>query len=355
MDIKFLKKKIFWLILLIAIGLAVFFIFLYLKPVIPEENPDGESVVNPESDKVPPSTALISPQSRSWHNSDFKALIYDSDLGSGLVDFLPGKKGCKYIIEDFGTGDTIGDFRACEKAEINVPLGEGRTCSSSYKKEDISQGKCRVSTIAFDRAGNDSGWKSRTFNSDLIKPGVGKISSFIVGPRETITLSVPVSDNSQIAGCWFYVNGKVSELTPRLDPLPCQDGSSCNISLDYSFEKEGDHSVGFGCQDLAGNVGFGEMAEAKIIVNHDPEISFCRVNPVQGDTETEFFFDVEASDPDGDQLSFLWDFGDNQISVDKTSIHKYQAKGTFQPEVKVFDGRGGEVFCQTAWVVAEKK
>lgn len=336
------KRRLIILFILLVIFGVLFFVWFQKTKII---EPKPNSLINFSEDKIPPSTAVISPENNSWHNGDFKAVIFDSDLGSGLIDFVAGKQGCRYIIEDVETGQAIGDFRKCEETEVNVPVGPGKTCSSSFKKNDISSGKCRLSVKAFDRAENDSGWKSKIFNIDLVKPNVSEILPQSVSLNEKRTFSASVSDNSQIIGCWLYINGKNSAVPVKINPVPCENQEECHIEADFSFEKEKDYNVNFGCQDMARNLGFSEPTTVRVVTNHAPQITSCRV------LSNQFF--VEASDPDGDELKFFWNFGDGQSSMEKNPIHQYTKAGTFEPKVRVLDPGGLEENCATAWVVVK--
>ncbi|MDO8504199.1 MAG: PKD domain-containing protein [bacterium] len=335
------KKKIWILLVLTLIGMGLFVYFIFWQPhsKITEEKPRAELSAEDRADKISPSTAVVSPKNQSWHNQDFETLIYDSDLGSGLDE-------CKYIIEDLGNGQAIGDFRECGESKINVPVGEGKVCSTLY---------CKVSAIAFDRAGNSSGWRSRIFNIDLINPEVSQIF-FQLGPFEpnkNYSFQASVSDNAKIIGCWFYL-GKES-LPAGISPIPCEDGKQCLISAEYNFKKEGEYSVRFGCQDAAENAGFGEPETIKVIVNHPPSISFCRVLPAQGTVQTAFQFQVKATDPDGDSLAYNWDFGSGEHSSEQSPSHSYLLPGTYEPKIVVVDEQGLEAKCSTAWAVVNDK
>jgi len=353
MAFKVSKKILFSLLALIGIGLFIF--FLALQNAETGKSPE-EIMEEIEKDKTPPSTAIFSPEDKSWHNHDFWVEINDSDLGSGLVDFKSGESGCKYIIEDLGTGEAAGDFRKCDPVEIWVPLGEGKICSSSYRKEDVSQGKCKVSSLAIDLAGNDSGWKSKVFNVDLIDPIVSQITlsqnSFEL--QKDYIFEALVSDNSQITGCWFYLAGKNTEEKVNIDPIPCKDGEECRISVNHSFNKEGDYSANFVCSDIVGNLSVGESQTVRVTRNHAPQISSCQALSSQGTTEDEFQFKVEAEDPEQDSLSFVWDFGDGKSSEEQNPKHQYLASGTFEPKVVVFDDKGESAECQTGWVVVSE-
>lgn len=53
------------------------------------------------------------------------------------------------------------------------------------------------------------------------------------------------------------------------------------------------------------------------------------------------FSDDGSSDPDGNALTYAWDFGDGQTGTGKTVAHTYATKGTFAAKLTVSDGKGG--------------
>ncbi len=52
-------------------------------------------------------------------------------------------------------------------------------------------------------------------------------------------------------------------------------------------------------------------------------------------------FSVSASDPDGDTLTYSWDFGDSTSGSGSSPTHQYTTAGIFTAQVTVDDGRGG--------------
>lgn len=65
-------------------------------------------------------------------------------------------------------------------------------------------------------------------------------------------------------------------------------------------------------------------------------------NPTSGRAPlTVNFAATGSSDPDGDALTYAWDFGDGQAGTGATISHTYTASGSFSARVTVSDGRGG--------------
>lgn len=355
---KFWSSKKFWLILLALILIGLFVYLVFFPEKVEFTLPFGEIPEEIKADKIPPSTAVRSPEDKSWWNHDFEVTIEDSDLGSGLIDFLPHERGCRYIIEDLGTNRARGGFRECDSVEINVPVGEGKTCSSSYLKENPSLGKCKVSTLAFDLAGNQSGWKSRVFNIDFIRPKVNPVkwsayngANQSLEPETNYLFESTISDNSKITGCWFFVDGINTEEKVKITPVPCENDQECQTSVNYSFQKEGEYLIRFGCSDIASNLGFGSSIKAKVATNHPPQITVCKVSPDRGNISTEFQFISQATDSEGDQVFYLWDFGDGKTSNEESPNHYYSLPGTYEPKLIATDIRGGESKCQVSWIV----
>jgi outer membrane protein OmpA-like peptidoglycan-associated protein len=67
--------------------------------------------------------------------------------------------------------------------------------------------------------------------------------------------------------------------------------------------------------------------------------------PAEGDVNAMLSFSGEGSnDPDGDQLTYTWDFGDGTptaSSTTPTATHRYAQIGNYPVRLTVADGRGG--------------
>ena len=81
--------------------------------------------------------------------------------------------------------------------------------------------------------------------------------------------------------------------------------------------------------------------------NKPPLIELCDVNPIKGTTQKNFIFSfvVEASDPEGEKLAFVWDFGDGATSSEQNPSHIYKQAGGYLPKVYVFDQQGARSVC----------
>jgi hypothetical protein len=75
--------------------------------------------------------------------------------------------------------------------------------------------------------------------------------------------------------------------------------------------------------------------------NRDPE-AVAKATPVAGEPPLAVSFDASgSSDPDGDDLTYTWDFGDGQQGAGLTVSHTYTSSGTFRAVLTVNDGNGG--------------
>jgi PKD repeat protein/subtilisin-like proprotein convertase family protein len=75
-----------------------------------------------------------------------------------------------------------------------------------------------------------------------------------------------------------------------------------------------------------------------------------------GDEDALLTFDASgSSDPDGDPLTYLWDFGDGQSTQTNSPMvsHVYAYGGSFDVTLTVDDGRGGVASSTTAATVTE--
>jgi endoglucanase len=167
-------------------------------------------------------------------------------------------------------------------------------------------------------------------------PPVAAISANPVTGDEPLSVSFDASgssdsDGSVVAYDWDFGDGSTGS----------------GVSLTHTFEKAGSYIATLTVTDDEGATG---QATITIVVtdpeqcagNEPPQISLS-ASPQTGDAPLTVSFDASATDPDGDQLSFNWDFGDGVSATTSTAQHTYNSEGTYQVELTVVDACGNSV------------
>ena len=75
-------------------------------------------------------------------------------------------------------------------------------------------------------------------------------------------------------------------------------------------------------------------------------------DPDGGQAPLTVRFSAAGSDPDGDSLTYRWEFGDGQRSFRQNPTHVYLTPGTYAAKVTVTDGNGGSATATVQVVVA---
>ena len=77
------------------------------------------------------------------------------------------------------------------------------------------------------------------------------------------------------------------------------------------------------------------------VVNLAPTAAFT-ASPTFGQPPLPVSFDAtNSTDPNGDLLTYSWDFGDGQNSTGVTASHTYSSEGTYTVTLTVTDIHGG--------------
>ncbi|RLB31767.1 MAG: hypothetical protein DRH20_15450, partial [Deltaproteobacteria bacterium] len=108
----------------------------------------------------------------------------------------------------------------------------------------------------------------------------------------------------------------------------------------HAYASQGLYTVALHVTDERGRTGHG-TASCTIGTPNRPPVAFVS-GPYAGDAGSDIGFDGSTSyDPDGDSLTYEWDFGDGQSGTGDTVTHVYAAQGDYVVTLTVSDGRGG--------------
>ncbi len=338
---KFWNSKKFWLIFaLIGIGLFIWFFWSFTKIRwgVPEEiknsagtqtgiNKSVSSVYRYDFQKQ----EYLFDEGQSWQNSDFSRFIYDlAPAGSTL-------EKCYYFLYDNLKKEMSGGSQRKCNSNLTITVGENKNCFSQ------GENACTLYVYAADDLGIQGEMAMVTYNIDYEGPRIGKVY------KKDDTFQAEVSDNVKVEYCWLYLDEK------NIGSMIINEGLAV---LSYPFGEKESYGVFARCTDHYDseknnylNIVSGESVVIGAPVNHPPQISFCRVSPNQGSVETEFKFEIEAVDLDGDDLSYRWEFGDGEEFSGKNPMHQYKSVGTYEPKITVSDKKGEKDECSTAWVV----
>ena len=113
----------------------------------------------------------------------------------------------------------------------------------------------------------------------------------------------------------------------------------------HVVSQEGDHVVEYYAIDKAGNTAGVAQKTFKILKNKPPTANFDYSPYEPTDLETIQFAD-QSTDPDGEIVSWEWDFGDGNTSTQQNPSHRYADNGTYIVKLTVTDDKGASAFKQ---------
>ncbi len=87
---------------------------------------------------------------------------------------------------------------------------------------------------------------------------------------------------------------------------------------------------------------FGEVRRLRFtgqLANRAPVINSTLTTPTGGQAPLDVSFDADAFDPEGQELSYFWDFGDGTSTTEPQPHHRYDVPGTYDVRLTVSDGQ----------------
>ena len=191
-----------------------------------------------------------------------------------------------------------------------------------------------IAVTATDQGDQRASFSSTGPAAELAAPGVGIPSTFKDGGYATLSGTSMASPHAAGVAALVWANGTLADLNG--------DGATNNKDVRLLLQQTADDLGAAGKDSLYG-YGLVDADEAA----PEPEANEPPVadagGPYSG-TEDELvttFDGTGSSDPDGDSLTYAWDFGDEATGTGPKPTHAYGAGGEYTVKLTVSDGRGG--------------
>jgi PKD repeat protein len=154
----------------------------------------------------------------------------------------------------------------------------------------------------------------------------------------------------------FSATGSDADGDPLTYAWDFGDGStSLRQNPDHTYLEPGTYMATVTVKDSEGATG---TAGVEIIVSNPPGNKAPTVeaagDPTAGKPPLAVQFSASGSDPDGDPLSYAWDFGDGGRSFLQNPSHTYATAGTYTATVTVTDTRGASATDTVVVTVANR-
>jgi large repetitive protein len=176
-----------------------------------------------------------------------------------------------------------------------------------------------------------------------IEEAAGAAGSDICNLSPTVVATAdPKTGNAPLLVA-FSANGSDPEGQALTYSWDFGDGStSLRQNPDHRYMEPGTYTAKVTVKDSKGATG---TATVEIVVNNPPGNVAPTVtaagDPTAGKPPLAVQFSATGTDPDGDALTYAWDFGDGGKSLLQNPSHSYATGGTYTATVTVSDGRGG--------------
>ena len=183
---------------------------------------------------------------------------------------------------------------------------------------------------------------------------VAQSQSVATNEDTPMIITLRASDVDSLTSSFAVVSGPSHGTLGAISTPNCAAngrGSICTATITYSPAAHyyGSDSFTFAASDgqIASNA-----AAVSITVNHVNHAPAANANgPYGGNVGDLIQFTGSGFDPDGDPITFIWDFGDGGTGSSQNPIHSYTAAGTFTVTLTVSDPFGASGASQTTATV----
>ncbi|MBD3343767.1 MAG: PKD domain-containing protein, partial [Chitinivibrionales bacterium] len=238
------------------------------------------------------------------------------------------------LVVDFdasGSSDPDGDALS-----YSWNFGDGSTGSGMMTSHTYSSASAYTATVTVNDGNGGSDQASVTITVDPSSVNNSPTASFTANPtsgEEPLTVNVDASGSSDPDGDALSYDWNFG------------DGSTgSGVTASHTYNSAGSYTI-----TLTVNDGNGETDQAStgITVNpagstNNPPVADINAIPTSGEAPLMVNFSASGSiDPDGDNLSYSWNFGDGASSTEESPVHSYNDAGSYTVILTVNDGSGG--------------
>ncbi len=181
------------------------------------------------------------------------------------------------------------------------------------------------------------------FISDLVHDGTSPIEG------DTILITAKVGNDGEADAEGVVVRLFVDGVDVHSDLVTVVVDGETTVSYPWTAD-EGTHTIRVEAADAH------DELSLTVAANNPPTAGPAVEDERKYKPGEQVRFLAEASDADGDALSYVWDFGDGTpVSTDRDPSHVFEQAGTYTISLELSDGRGGTTTATVDVVVRKPK
>lgn len=266
-------------------------------------------------------------------NNDSGVTNQDSPVTLNVLANDTDADGDVLTINSYDTSSAFGGTVLCDLSGGNCTytpaLGFSGADSFSYDVTDGSAVSASRATVNI----TVEPLPNRAPSCSNITPATGQLGVLL---NFNATVSDP--DGDTLSYLWSFGDGATSTLS----------------NPEHSFSLAGTYTASLTVDDGRGG---SASCSASIVISDIPPLNQAptcsNISPVNGVAGVALNFTASASDPNGDPLSYSWDFGDGGTSTDVAPVHSFVSAGSYSVNLSVDDGNGGSASCNAQVTVTQ--
>ncbi|MCU1382349.1 MAG: Neogenin [Acidobacteria bacterium] len=252
-----------------------------------------------------------------------------ADAGAGYS----GAVGAPLSFSGAGSADPDHDSLSYAWSFGDGATGSGVTVTHTYSRV----GAYDVTLTVTDAKGLS---RTATTSASIVQPNRAPVATAngpytgITGTPLTFSGSAIDPDNDPLTYVWSFADG----------------GTAFGSTVSHTYTAAGASTATLTASD--GQLSGTATASVQVsLANRPPTVTAG--GPYTGVSGAAVAFAATGSDPDGDALTYRWDFGDGTSAAGRTATHTFAQPGTFETVATVNDGRGGSTSVAAAVTIAQ--